>query len=89
MSRIIHCVKLEKDLEVLTFPYSRESGKKIWENVSKEGWERWIKHQTMLVNEYRLNFSDIRARNIWLNKWKLIFFWRRAEGPLWICPPEA
>ena len=63
MSRIIHCVKLEKDCEGLDFPpIPGELGKKIWENVSKEAWNEWIKHQTMLVNEYRLNLSDIRAR---------------------------
>ena len=62
MSRIIHCIKLEKDCEGLTFHLFQESLEKIWENVSKEAWNEWIKHQTMLVNEYRLNLSDIRAR---------------------------
>ena len=75
MSRIIHCVKLEKESEGLDFPpIPGELGKKIWENVSKEAWNEWIKHQTMLVNEYRLNLSDIRARKYLAEQMEAHFF---------------
>ena len=57
MTRIVHCIKLDKEAEGLDFPpIPGEMGKKIWENVSKEAWNQWVQHQTMLVNEYRLNF---------------------------------
>ena len=35
-----------------------ELGKRLYENVSKEAWQGWIKHQTMLINENRLNLAD-------------------------------
>ena len=63
MARMIHCIKLDKEAEGLDFPpYPGELGKKIYEKVSKEAWAGWLKHQTMLVNENRLNLADARAR---------------------------
>lgn len=43
-------------------PYPGELGKRIFELVSKKAWADWIKHQTMLVNENRLNLADVKAR---------------------------
>jgi Fe-S cluster biosynthesis and repair protein YggX len=63
MSRTVQCIKLQQEAEGLDFPpYPGELGKRIWENVSKEAWQGWLKHQTMLVNENRLNLADVRAR---------------------------
>jgi len=90
MSRIIHCVKLEKDLEGLDFPpIPGELGKKIWENVSKEAWNEWVKHQTMLVNEYRLNLSDIRARKYLAEQMEAHFFGDGADAASGFVPPEV
>ena len=56
MARMVNCIKLGKEAEGLDFPpYPGELGKRLWENVSKEAWAAWLKHQTMLVNENRLN----------------------------------
>ena len=63
MARTVFCVKLQKEAEGLDFPpYPGELGKKLWESASKEAWQGWLKHQTMLVNENRLNLADVRAR---------------------------
>ncbi len=75
MTRLVNCVKLKKEAEGLDFPpVPGEMGKKIWENVSKEAWNDWIQHQTMLVNEYRLNLSDIKARKYLTDQLKAYFF---------------
>ena len=59
MARTVNCIKLGKPAEGLDFPpYPGELGKRIWESVSKEAWAAWLKHQTMLVNENRLNLAD-------------------------------
>jgi Fe-S cluster biosynthesis and repair protein YggX len=56
MTRIVHCVKLGRDAEGLAFaPWPGELGKRIYEQVSKEAWAAWLTHQTMLINENRLN----------------------------------
>ncbi len=63
MARTVHCIKLDKEAEGLDFPpYPGELGKRIYESISKEAWASWLKHQTMLVNENRLNLADMRAR---------------------------
>ncbi len=64
MARMVHCVKLGRELEGLERPpYPGELGKHIFENVSKEAWQGWIRYQTMLVNENRLNLADAQARS--------------------------
>jgi len=63
MARTVHCIKLGVDAEGLDFPpYPGELGKRIFEGVSKQAWADWLKHQTMLVNENRLNLADARGR---------------------------
>ena len=55
MTRMVTCIKLKKEAEGLDrLTYPGELGKKIFDNVSKLAWADWVKHQTMLLNEYRL-----------------------------------
>ena len=69
MARTVHCIKLNKEAEGLDFaPLPGELGKKIWNEVSKEAWAGWIKQQTMLINENRLNMADARARQYLLKQ---------------------
>jgi Fe-S cluster biosynthesis and repair protein YggX len=64
MARTVYCARLQKEGEGLGFaPYPGELGKRIYENISKEAWDAWIRQQTMLVNEYRLNMTDPNARS--------------------------
>ena len=80
MTRLVHCIKLDKEAEGLDFPpIPGEMGKKIWENVSKEAWNQWVQHQTMLVNEYRLNLSDIKARKYLVDQMESYFFGSGAD----------
>ena len=51
------------------------SARRIYDNVSKEAWQRWLAHQTMLINEYRLTPIEPDARKLpGEQKWKSIFF---------------
>lgn len=75
MARMVHCVKLDKEAEGLDYPpYPGELGKKIFDNVSKEGWEAWKNLQTMMVNEYRLNMLDPTARQYIKEQMENYFF---------------
>ena len=52
MTRTVQCVKLGTESEALDFqPLPGELGKRIFDSVSKEAWQNWLKHQTMLINE--------------------------------------
>lgn len=63
MARTVHCARLGEELEGLEKPpYPGELGRRIYENVSKQAWQEWLGHQTMLINEYRLTPVDPKAR---------------------------
>tara|TARA_B100000767_G_scaffold240461_1_gene236252 strand:- start:108 stop:374 length:267 start_codon:yes stop_codon:yes gene_type:complete len=56
---LLNCVKLKKQLEGLErAPYPGELGQKILNSVSKEAWQMWLDHQTMLINENNLNLFE-------------------------------
>lgn len=63
MSRLIYCLKLQKEAEGLSYsPYPGELGQRIYDNISAEAWKAWLQHQTMLINENRLNLTKVEAR---------------------------
>ncbi len=56
MTRMVNCLKLGKEAEGLDrLTYPGELGQKIFDGISKEAWQGWVNHQTMLMNEYRLS----------------------------------
>lgn len=89
MARTVNCVYLKKEAEGLDFPmYPGELGKRIFDNVSKEAWAAWMKHQTMLVNENRLNLADQRARQYLARQMERFFFGEGADQPAGYVPPS-
>ena len=89
MTRMVHCVKLGREAEGLDRPpYPGELGKRIFENVSKEAWQAWLRQQTMLINEYRLSPIDPKARKFLEEQMEKFFFGEGAETPPDYVPPE-
>jgi Fe-S cluster biosynthesis and repair protein YggX len=90
MSRAVQCIKLGKEAEGLDFPpVPGEMGKRIFEQVSKEAWQGWIRHQTMLVNENRLNLADARARKYLMEQMEKHFFGDGADQAAGFVPPPS
>ncbi len=78
--RTVHCVKLGKEAEGFDFPpLPGELGQRIYNQISKEAWQGWIKHQTMLVNEYRLSMADARARQYLMKQAEKFLFGEGAD----------
>ena len=89
MSRTVKCVKLGCEAEGLDFPpLPGEMGKRIYENVSKEAWAAWVRHQTMLINENRLSLVDPRARQYLTQQMENYFFGLGADQPAGYVPPQ-
>lgn len=89
-TRIVDCVVLKQrapGLDRLTYP--GELGQRIWKQVSKEGWQRWVSHQTMLINEYRLSPIEPKARKFLVEEMEKFFFGAGAEKPKEFVPPPA
>lgn len=75
MSHMVNCVKLKKQAPGLKFPpFPNALGKKIFENISQEAWDDWIKYQTMIINENRLNLSDLSSRQYLTQQMEIYFF---------------
>jgi len=90
MARMVNCVKLGREAEGLDFaPMPGELGKRLFENVSKEAWQQWIRYQTMLINENRLNLADPRARAYLAEQVQKHFFGDGAEAVSGYVPPQS
>ena len=82
MTRMVQCVKLGKEAEGLERPvYPGELGQKIWDQVSQEAWQLWLKHQTILINEYRLSPVDPKSREFLVKEMENFFFGEGAQLP--------
>jgi Fe-S cluster biosynthesis and repair protein YggX len=63
MSRTVDCLYLKKQADGLDFQlYPGELGERIFNSISKEAWGLWMKKQTMLINELKLNMMDLEHR---------------------------
>jgi Fe-S cluster biosynthesis and repair protein YggX len=89
MSRTINCVILGKAAEGLDYaPYPGELGQRIYDSVSKEAWQRWVAHQTMLINEYRLTPIEPEARAFLEKEMEKYFFGEGSSAPKEYVPPS-
>jgi len=89
MAGTVFCAKLGKEAEGLDAPpFPSELGQRIYNNISKEAWQQWLSHQTMLVNEMRLNMMDPQAQKYLQQQMEEFFFGEGAEMPEGYVPPE-
>ena len=82
MTRTVHCALLGTEAEGLDYPpYPGELGQKVFESVSKQAWQQWLAHQTMLINEYRLTPIEPKARQFLEQEMEKYFFGGGSEAP--------
>jgi len=90
MARTVFCSYLKKEAPGLAFaPYPGELGKRIYDTISQEAFDVWKRHQTMLVNENRLNLADARARQYLARQMEQFLFGGQADQPTGFVPPSA
>lgn len=89
MTRTVQCIKLGREAEGFDRPpYPGELGRRIHESVSKEAWQGWVQHQTMLINEYRLSTIDPKARKFIEGEMEKYFFGTGSSAPGGYTPPQ-
>jgi len=90
MARIVDCVVLGRAAEGLDYvPYPGPLGQRIYASVSKEGWQRWVDHQTMLINEYRLTPIEPKARQLLVAEMEKFLFGTGAAKPAEFVEPGS
>jgi len=89
VSRMVQCVVLKRELAGLDRPpYPGELGRRIFEQVSKDAWAQWLRHQTMLINEYRLTPIEPKARKFLEAEMEKFFFGPGSQAPAGYRPVE-
>lgn len=89
MTRLIHCVKLDKETEGLDMPpFPGPKGQEIFEKISKEAWQEWLSRQTMLINEYKLASYDPKARAFLAEERNKFLFEGNDAMPQGYVPPK-
>jgi Fe-S cluster biosynthesis and repair protein YggX len=79
---MVKCVLLGTEAEGLDYaPYPGELGARIYENVSRQAWQQWLAHQTMLINEYRLTPIEPQARKFLEEEMEKFFFGEGSSRP--------
>ena len=82
MAKMVNCVVLGREAEGLErSTYPGELGDRIFENVSQEGWQQWMKHQTILINENQLALFKPEARKFLEEEMEKFFFEGGSQMP--------
>jgi len=82
-------VLLGEEAEGLDYaPYPGELGQRIYDGVSKQAWQRWLGHQTMLINEYRLTPMELEARKFLEKEMDKFLFGEGSAAPKEYVPPK-
>jgi Fe-S cluster biosynthesis and repair protein YggX len=80
--RIVHCVKLDKDLPGLAKPpIPGEMGQRVYDNVSKEAFKMFLDYFKMIINEYRLDLTSPESDKIFEDRMKEFFFGKGGKLP--------
>jgi len=87
--RTVFCVKFQKEQEGMSYqPFDDDLGKRIYDNVSQEGWKLWLEHSKMIINEYRLDLVAPEAQQMLRDQLEKFFFGEGAALPPGYVPPS-
>lgn len=87
MTRMVHCQLVGEELPGLEFQtYPGDLGKRIFDNISAQAWQDWLRHQTMLINEHRLSPINPEHRKFLESEMEKFFFGGGSEKPSGFVP---
>jgi len=90
MSRTVQCQKLNIEAPGLAFQtWPGELGKRVFDHISQQAWDQWVNHQTMLINEYRLNPMDPKAKELIVGEMEKFLFGEGSATPEDFVPPSS
>lgn len=79
MTRIVDCIVLKREAEGLDSPpHPGELGQRIYDSVSKEGWNQWLERLTMIINENGLSTADPQSIDL-IEKHMLGFLFKEGD----------
>ncbi|GGF90774.1 MULTISPECIES: oxidative damage protection protein [Cysteiniphilum] len=85
----IFCEKLKQQGTAMQYaPIPGELGQRIFKSISQEAWSKWLDHQTILINEYRLNLLEPEAKKFLMTEMEKFLFGEGSEKPDAFSTPE-
>ncbi len=82
MSTKIFCKKYNEELDAIPYqPFPGELGAKIKAEISNKAWQAWLGHQTILINEYRLNLMEDKSKEFLKEEMNKFLFENTEEKP--------
>jgi len=89
MTRLIHCAKLGTEAEGLEAPpFPGAKGQQIYETISKQAWQEWLKMQTLLINEHKLASFEPKAKKFLEQEREKFLFGSDFAMPDGYVPPK-
>lgn len=82
MPRTVFCQYEQRETDGLDFaPWPGELGKRVFAEIGKGAWSKWLAHQTMLINENRLSPMNPEHRAFLQREMEKFLFGDGAEKP--------
>lgn len=79
--RLVKCKKLGRELPGLAKPpYRNELGKRIYDEISKEAWDMWIRDSVKYINTYRVDLTSPEGQKFMFDQAEVYFGFK--EGTL-------
>ncbi|MGQ9427178.1 oxidative damage protection protein [Gilvimarinus sp. F26214L] len=89
MPRTVFCRKYQQEMEGLDQPpMPGPLGQDLYDNISKQAWQDWLAHQTMLINEKHLNMMDMTSRTYLKEQMQKFFSGEEVDRAEGYVPPE-
>ena len=90
--RIVHCRLLKQDLPGLDrAPYRNELGQKLYAEVSKEAWQKWLADSVRFINTYRVDLATTEGQAFMFKQAAIYFGYEEGEAAqtAWTPPSEG
>jgi Fe-S cluster biosynthesis and repair protein YggX len=79
--RIVRCRLLKKDLPGLDRPpYRNELGQRLYDEVSKEAWQQWLKDSVRFINTYRVDLASSEGQKFMLKQCAIYFGYEEGDA---------
>lgn len=89
MTKQVMCAKLGIEADGLDAPpFPGAQGQRIFEHISKQAWQDWLRLQTMLINEHRLTAFEANARKFLEQEREKYLFGEGTAAPEGYVPPK-
>lgn len=87
--RMVLCRKLGKELPGLKrIPFRNELGQRLYNEVSQEAWDTWLKESVKFINTYRVDLASNEGQKFMVKQTAIYFGYEEGETAqtAWVPP---